>query len=157
METRLTMKRKILIKGAITSFIIALTGNLVFASIQEIYFISEIGWGDSSFGLIFMVGLGLIAIPSLLAGLLLSTILYDDYLQKRLKILTASLKGSALGLITSIGICSLVYVLINGRATFSIFLTYMFEAILLAVLCGAYVGKNLAEYIFKVKPNVQIG
>lgn len=151
------MKRKVIIKGAITGLIIALIGNLVFASIQEIYFISEFGWGNSSFGLIFMVGFGLIAIPALLAGLLLSAILYEDYLQKRLKILTASLKGGTLGLVISIGICSLVYILINGRATFSIFLTYTFQAIILAILCGAYVGKNLAEYIFKVKPNVQIG
>jgi hypothetical protein len=143
------MKTRILIKGAITGLVSALIGIFIFTSIQEIHFIFEFGWGESMFGLIFFVGLGLVTIPSLLAGLFLSTILYEDFLQNRLKISTAVLKGGALGLIISLGLCALVFILINGRATFSIFLTYTLEAIIIAILCGVYTGRKIAMNILK--------
>ncbi len=144
------MKKNILIKGAATSLISALIGIIVFIVIQEIYFVLEFGWSSSRLGLGLFVGLGLVTIPSILAGLFLSMILYEDFLQNRLNMLMAILKGGALGLMVSLGLCALVFILINGRATFSIFLTYTLEAILITVFCGAYVGKKIADDILKL-------
>ena len=145
------MKKNIFITGAATSLVSAIIGILVFTIIQDISIIFQFGWRESMFGLIFLVGLGLVIIPSILAGLFLSAILYEDFLQNRLSIKTAILKGGALGLIVSLGLCTLVFVMINGRATFSIFLTYSFEAILITILCGVYVGKKIADDILKIK------
>ena len=144
------MKKKIMIKGAVTSFISAVTGIVIFTSIQEIYSIFKFGWGASMFGLIFFVGLVLVTVPSLLAGLFLSTVLYEDFLHNRLNISIAVLKGGALGLVVSLGLCALVFILINGRATLSIFLTYTLEAIIITVLCGTYTGRKIAMGILKM-------
>ena len=150
------MKSKILVKGAITGFLVAVMGNIIFTTIQEVYFISEFGWLTIRLFLTFFGGLGLITIPSLLFGLLLANILYEDLLQKRLKVPNAIIRGGVLGFIAAIEMCS-VALIVFKNATINILLWYIIEAFSLATLCGAYVGKNLAKFILKMKPDLQSG
>ncbi len=141
------VKFRILFRGAIIAFLSALLGNLIFATVEDLRIIIRFGLDDSMFFLIFGLGLSLSAIPSLLFGLILANSIYRDFLKGTLRIANAILKGTILGLLIASGASLLILILLNGRGRFDLYLLRVFEATVIAILCGGYAGMNLAKHI----------
>lgn len=138
-----------LYRSVLIAFLSTVIGNLIFALIEDLKIMYQFGLENSMFALIFSVGFTLTIIPSILSGFLLAQSIYGDFNKGALKISKAILKGSSIGLLVACGGSIIILILINSRGLLDLFLLRVFDAVLIAIVCGGCAGLYLAKYLIK--------
>jgi len=156
MAIKTSVLRRLLLKGGIMGVVAGSIAFAIFLGIDGLTYWLDYG-EDEDFillGLLVLIGVLLISVPSFVGGALLGVLIYRDSANTESVTRKGFLKGTLVGAIAGMSLCGIYLILINFRGDLGIFLLRTLEVVALASLAGGWVGRVLARDVSLQKPSV---